>query len=149
VIQNWDTYGVMQHNYYLYTDPETGQLVWIPWDNNESFKSNGQMRDRSALQIDLSGVGDNWPLISYLRDDPVYYLKYLSFMDDFLTNGLVLEEMEETFQYYHSLIAPYVMEEGQEFTQISSSQAFDKSVAELIQYTQERIKAAENFLANQ
>jgi hypothetical protein len=41
------------------------------------------------------------------------------------------------------------MEEGQEFTQISSTQAFDKSVAELIQYTQERIKAAENFLANQ
>jgi spore coat protein H len=149
VIQNWDTYGVMQHNYYLYTDPETGQLVWIPWDNNESFKSNGQMRDRSALQIDLSGVGDNWPLISYLRDDPIYYLKYLSFMDDFLVDGLVLEEMEETFQYYHSLIAPYVMEEGQEFTQISSSQAFEKSVAELIQYTQERIKAAENFLANQ
>ncbi len=45
VIQNWDTYGVMQHNYYLYNNPETGQLVWIPWDNNESFKSGGGMND--------------------------------------------------------------------------------------------------------
>jgi len=148
VIQNWDTYGVMQHNYYLYNDPDTGQLVWIPWDNNESFKSNGQMRDRSGLYLDLSGVGDNWPLVSYLRDDPIYYQKYLSYMDEFLKEGFVLEEMTETYQYYHSLIAPYVMEEGQEFTQISSSQAFNKSVAGLIQYTQERIKAAENFLAN-
>ena len=24
VIQNWDTYGVAYHNYYLYTDPATG-----------------------------------------------------------------------------------------------------------------------------
>ncbi len=48
VIQNWDTYGVMQHNYYLYNNPETGQLVWIPWDNNESFKTNGQ-DERSGI----------------------------------------------------------------------------------------------------
>jgi len=149
VIQNWDTYGVMQHNYYLYNDVETGQLVWIPWDNNESFKSNGQIRDRSALQLDISGVGDNYPLVSYLRDDLVYYQKYLSYIDEFLADVFVHEKMVETYQYYHSLIAPYVMEEGQEFTQISSSQAFDKSVAELIQYTQERIKATEDFLANQ
>ena len=148
VIQNWDTYGVMNHNYYLYNDPETGQLVWIPWDNNESFKSNGQMRDRSALQLDLSGVGDNWPLVSYLRDDPVYYQKYLSYMDEFLADGFVLEEMVETYQYYHSLIAPYVMEEGQEFTQISSTQAFERSVADLIQHTQERVKGAENLVAD-
>lgn len=34
VVQNWDTYGQMSHNYYLYNDPETGLLTWIPWDNN-------------------------------------------------------------------------------------------------------------------
>ena len=35
VIQNWDTYGIMSHNYYLYHDPTTDLLTWIPWDNNE------------------------------------------------------------------------------------------------------------------
>lgn len=148
VIQNWDTYGVMQHNYYLYNDPETGRLVWIPWDNNESFKSNGQMRDRNALQIDLSGIGAKWPLVSYLRDDPVYYQKYLSYLDAFLIDVFTLDDMAETYQYYHDLISPYVLEEGQEFTQISSTQAFDKSAAGLIQYTKERISLVENFLAN-
>jgi spore coat protein CotH len=27
----------MTHNFYLYNNPETGKLTWIPWDNNESF----------------------------------------------------------------------------------------------------------------
>ena len=146
VIQNWDTYGVMQHNYYLYNDPETGQLVWIPWDNNESLKSNGQMRDRESLRLDLSGVGNNWPLVSYLRDDPIYYQKYLSYMDAFLSDVFTLEDMAETYQHYHDLISLYVLEEGPEFTQISSTQAFDQSVAELIQHTLERIKATEDLL---
>jgi spore coat protein CotH len=149
VIQNWDTYGVMQHNYYLYNDSESGQLVWIPWDNNESMKSGGQMRDRSALQLDLNGVGDNWPLVSYLRDDPVYYQKYMSYLDDFLTNVFILDEMADTYQYYHDLVSPYVLDEGQKFTQISSAQDFNESVDGLVQYTQSRIEIAENYLADQ
>ncbi len=30
VIQNWDTYGVAYHNYYLYTDPTSGQTHLDP-----------------------------------------------------------------------------------------------------------------------
>lgn len=149
VIQNWDTYGVMQHNYYMYNDPDSGQLVWIPWDNNESLKSMDQSRDRKALQFDLNGVDDKWPLVSFLRDDPVYYQKYLSYMNDFLADVFILDEMAETYQYYHSLIAPYVMDESQDFTLINSRQAFNNSTAALIQYTQERIKEAESFINSQ
>jgi hypothetical protein len=37
-IDNWDTYGIMAHNYYLYGDPaHGGRLRWIPWDNNMAF----------------------------------------------------------------------------------------------------------------
>ena len=41
VMQNWDTYGSMSHNYYLYHDPASDQLVWIPWDNNQSLGTGG------------------------------------------------------------------------------------------------------------
>lgn len=34
VVQNWDTYGQMSHNYYLYNNPDNGLLTWVPWDNN-------------------------------------------------------------------------------------------------------------------
>lgn len=38
LIQNWDTYGKMTHNYYLYADPANGnRFTWIPWDNNEAL----------------------------------------------------------------------------------------------------------------
>jgi spore coat protein H len=37
-IGNWDAYGAMAHNYYLYGDPaQGGRLRWIPWDNNFAF----------------------------------------------------------------------------------------------------------------
>ena len=40
VMENWDSYGVMPHNYYLYGDPaRRGQLRWIPWDHNFAFGS--------------------------------------------------------------------------------------------------------------
>ncbi len=108
------------------------------------------MRDRESLRLDLSGVGDNWPLVSYVRDDPVYYQKYhLLPGRAFLTDVFILEELADTYQYYHDLIAPYVLDEGQEFTQISSSQAFDESVAGLIQYSRDRIAAAGSFLVDQ
>jgi spore coat protein CotH len=41
-IDNWDVYGTMAHNYYLYADPaKHSQLRWIPWDNNEAFGRSG------------------------------------------------------------------------------------------------------------
>jgi hypothetical protein len=38
VIENWDAYGGLAHNYYLYGDPgRQGRLRWIPWDHNFAF----------------------------------------------------------------------------------------------------------------
>jgi hypothetical protein len=37
-IENWDAYGAMPHNYYLYGDPtKSGRLRWLPWDHNMAF----------------------------------------------------------------------------------------------------------------
>ncbi|NQS91602.1 MAG: CotH kinase family protein [Chloroflexi bacterium] len=147
VIRNWDTYGVTNHNYYLYNNPETGQLVWIPWDNNESLKSAGGMRN--SLDLDLNNMEGSWPLISYLRDDPLYYQKYLSYLDKFLTEVFVLEDLADTYQNYHELITPYVLAESEEYTQLSHPGAYNQSVSELIQHTRDRIQTAEYFLSIQ
>jgi hypothetical protein len=41
-IENWDTYGRLAHNYYLYGDPsDGGKLKWIPWDHNMAFAMAG------------------------------------------------------------------------------------------------------------
>jgi spore coat protein CotH len=146
VIQNWDTYGVMHHNYFLYNDPETDQLVWIPWDNNESLGEIGGVR--SAISVDLGNVGENWPLISFLRDDPVYFQKYQDYLEDFLGDGFSEDDLVETFAYYHDLISPYVTAEDPETTLISSIQAFERSVDELIDHVRFQTNVTESFLKN-
>lgn len=66
-IQNWDTYGRMTHNYYLYNNPANGLLTWIPWDNNEAFQTGKQ---GGALSFSMSEVGTGWPLIKYIIEQP-------------------------------------------------------------------------------
>lgn len=51
-VQNWDTYGLMAHNYYLYND--NGVINWIPWDNNFA------LQDRNAGSIG-GGTGNITP----------------------------------------------------------------------------------------
>ena len=60
VIENWDTYGAMTHNFYLYNNPETGLITWIPWDHNEAL-SEGK---RSSMTLGMDSIGDEWPLIA-------------------------------------------------------------------------------------
>ncbi|WP_273276290.1 CotH kinase family protein, partial [Maribacter polysiphoniae] len=64
VIQNWDTYGRMEHNYYLYNNPDNNLLTWIPWDNNEALQDGKQ---GGSLNLDFSDLSSaTWPLIGYL-----------------------------------------------------------------------------------
>ena len=109
VIQNWDTYGVAYHNYYLYTNPTTGQITWIPWDNNESLKSAG---GRGAiLSLGLEEVGANWPLISYLVADEVYHAQYVDYVAQVAESAFNPDSMEATYQALFDLIRPYAVKE--------------------------------------
>jgi len=139
IVQNWDTYGLMTHNYYLYHDPATDLLTWIPWDNNEAMKT-GRMKE--PLSLNMDEVNERWPLISYLMDDPVYYAQYVSYVEAAiegpLNPGTLITRLEEL----HELVEPYALaEEGG-----VSQQAFENALAELIQHVNDRYRAASAFL---
>jgi spore coat protein H len=186
VVQNWDTYGQMSHNYYLYNDPETGLLTWIPWDNNMALgdgagmggmfrierrggppadqttqpgdADGGQAQspvmrggpggpggDRRAMELDKSGVSDEWPLISYLWDVPEYQETYRQYVAEVAAGAFEPTKMAETYQYYHDLIAPYVTGENGEqagHTHLSSPDAFDTALQTLIDHAQARYDEA-------
>ena len=72
-IQNWDTYGKMTHNYYLYHDPSDDLIKWIVWDNNEAFQ-NGKMG--GAVSFGMTEVSTDWPLMNYLIADDTYETAY-------------------------------------------------------------------------
>ncbi len=128
VIQNWDTYGVMSHNYYLYNNPYTNKLVWIPWDNNEAL-TDGK---KEPLPLSMDKVDDNWPLIRYIIDQDEYKAIYESYLNETIENAFNPITVKETYLYYHNLIQDYVIgSEGEQtgYTFLNSSADFINSLS--------------------
>lgn len=145
IIQHWDTYGAMSHNYYLYNDPDTGQLTWISWDHNMAMSSGfgeggrGGGGNRST-SLDKEDVNENWPLIRYLMDDPVYYSAYIGYMESAMDGPLDPDKLAAKYEAMADLIAPYAAEDVGE-------DVFETAVRQLIDFAYERTEAVEAFLS--
>lgn len=113
VIQNWDTYGKMTHNFYLYNDPSTSKLVWLPWDNNESLQT-GNMG--GAINLNLSGVSTTWPLINYIAADATYYATYKQYAKEFATTVFAPTKMTTTYTNTYNLIYASAAKEVTKYT---------------------------------
>jgi hypothetical protein len=138
IIQDWDQYGAMSHNYYLYHDPKTGRLIWIAWDHNEAMSSGG----RGDTSLDKAGVSANWPLIRFLLDDAVYKVKYVGYLRTTLTDAFVSDDLSRQCDAWATLLKPYVAQEG-------NTQAFESAVQQLKAFAVQRAGAVEVFLAQQ
>ena len=149
LIQNWDTYGTMSHNFYLYNDPSTGLLTWIPWDNNEALSSSGGLRNNNG-SLDLSNNGDNWPLISYLLNDSVYFERYVASINEVMYTAFEPAQMTITYQTLHDLITPYVTGDatGSPDLEFTSAGAFQRTVDELINHVNQRYTLALDYVSN-
>lgn len=161
-MKNWDTYGRMTHNYYLYNSNNSGQFTWIPWDNNEAFSDGpggggGPMGSMSPLEFDFSSLastpvsstGDvTWPLIEYIYDDPVYKVQYDNYIDQFITSVFTTSNLNTRITNYHNMIQPYVTgTEGETsgYTSLTSPTDFDNSLSDLLNYIATRIVEADNY----
>lgn len=152
-MENWDTYGLMAHNFYLYNNPSDNILNWIPWDNNETFihKASNLNFDFSNLDNSIPDPNDTptWPLISYLYNDTVYQKKYDYFLNEFINSVFTLQAMNSKFLYYHNLIYNYVVgDEGEteNYTFIEDPFLFENSVNSLNQHVNIRRNTAINYL---
>ncbi|WP_257447992.1 CotH kinase family protein [Archangium lipolyticum] len=125
VLQNWDAYGAMSHNYYLYADPnQGGRLQWITWDHDRAM-SSGMGRATSLTQ---DNVDANWPLIRFLMDDPVYREIYQRYALEAVQGPVAPDALRARMRAAHELITPWVVGENAEqpgYTFVSSAQAFE------------------------
>ena len=159
VIEHWDTYGQMSHNYYLYNDPETGRLTWISWDHNMAMGGfgggrggfpggnapEGRVGGRGggfgrAASLDQSSVTDDWPLIRYLLDDAVYYEQYIEYVAATVEGVFDADAMAAKYAAMADVVAPYASADVDEA-------AFDTAVQALIDHAYEREMAVAEFLA--
>ncbi len=143
VIQNWDTYGNMTHNFYLYNNPEDGLLTWIPWDNNEAFQDDGRME---TLSFSMSEVSSNWPLIRYITAQDDYRQVYENYLQQFIDEVFVPETMIETYSNYYDLLKEYAYDEVSGYTFIYSDSYFDNAVNTLKSHVESRSSAVEEYL---
>ena len=135
LLGNWDSYGQMAQNYYLYHSSSDDLLHWIPWDSNEAL-SDG--RSRASTPIDARSVGDNWPLISFLLDDPVYFQVYVTYVAEALDTVFETETFEALVQETQETIAPYIADEDGSL----SEHSFVNSAEEVVNATHQLLASA-------
>ena len=143
-IVNWDAYGAIAHNYYLYNSPSK-KLIWIPWDHNESMKTSG----RNAVSLAMTEVAKTWPLLRYIADDAVYYARYKQYVSEFSNSVFTSTKMGTLFEKYHNLIAPYVNGsevEQKPYSNLTSTAAFANELATLKTHVSTRNQAVVAFL---
>lgn len=172
-IQHWDTYGAMNHNYYLYGDPVSGRLTWISWDHNgvlgaspgggaagaanvpagappggqfqpgANAPGGGGLGGRMTTSLDKKDVGANWPLIRFLLDDAAYYAKYISFLRTTTTPVFDPDKLADRYKTVAAMLAPKVSAVQ------GGAQSYSAAVESLTQVTRTRAQALKDFLATQ
>jgi spore coat protein H len=204
IIQNWDSYGMASHNFFLYNNPEDGRFVWIPWDNNEALQNRsagmggnfgpgagmgfenqspamgpgfagmpsgpgndspmnrppgdqgigggmgGDHPSGGQLSLSLNEVGDQWPLIRYLMDDPVYHEKYVQAVEKVISGAFNPDNLKPLYTKNHDLIAPYVVGDNGEqkgYTLLRSPEEFNSSLEALISHADSRYTEVMAYLA--
>ena len=144
VVQNWDTYGRMEHNYYLYNNPDNNLLTWIPWDNNEALQ-DGKMG--GSLNLNFSDLSSNdWPLIEFLYNDEVYKAKYDAYVQAVINGPFETSYIQGVYDTYSSLVEPYATTEVPGYTFLNSSSNFNSAINTLKSHASSRKTAAQNYL---
>ncbi|MDB4292152.1 CotH kinase family protein [Maribacter sp.] len=144
VIQNWDTYGRMTHNYYLYNNPDTGKLTWIPWDHNEALQEG---KREGALALDFSNLTvSEWPLIGYLYQDETYKAQYDAYVQEVVDGAFNTGSMQSLYSSYASLVAPYAATEEAGYSFLNNSSDFQVAIDQLNVHVAERNSAVTEYM---
>lgn len=143
-IQNWDTYGIMTHNYYLYNNPDNNLLTWIPWDNNEALQTG---KRGGSLSLNFSELSSStWPLIGYLYADDVYRAKYDAHLIQVVSGAFNTSFIQSQYSKYADLIEPYATSERSGYTFLNNTASFRAAVNTLDAHAEARTLAVVNYL---
>lgn len=142
LIQNWDSYGRMPHNYYLYANPsDDGRLSFIPWDQSFALSSGGF---GAPLSFALDEITKQWPLIRFLLDDATYRDRYHGYLAEAARDAFEPAATIARFREARAIVAPYVT--GPDAPKPVPAQ-FDSSFEQLLQHVTLRSKAVADYLA--
>lgn len=103
LINNWDSYYDNGRNFYIYDDPVSGKLRWIPWDYNLSFSNY------NAPIIPQDGSGDLYkPLIAAIQGNECLRTRYLKTFCELFEGLITVEHIGKLVDQQANLIGPFV-----------------------------------------
>lgn len=143
-IQNWDSYGSMAHNYYLYNN--NGVLTWIPWDHNEAFQAGNRGSYNSPSQ--LGSIGDEWPLIKYIITVDEYRARFNGYIKEFVEEIFTPTKMSTLYDNYYTLLKESVYRELSGRSHIRYYKAFDEDIEAMKSHVTTRKAVVESYLEN-
>lgn len=149
VVQDWDSYGRMPHNYYLYANPEdAGRLTWIAWDQSYAMAGGGGFAG-SPLSLSLSEVTAQWPLIRFLLDDEVYRTAYHGYLGETIDQAFDAAQMEQHIRAARALTERYVFgPDGESASTGRTPEAYEASYQQLLMHAANRAQAVREFMAH-
>ena len=164
-IVNWDTYGAIAHNYYLYNH-SSKKLMWIPWDFNFSMipmngggvaggpivggvipgggEQGGGMGQ--GVSIDLANIDKNWPLLKFIAADPTYFAKYKTYVKDFNEKYFQSNRMNAIIDKEVGIISAATMQEVAPYTYLPSTAVFSTAITDLKKHIATRNQVVKDFL---
>jgi len=111
-IMNWDAYGALAHNYYVFDD--RGVFRWITYDFGWSFDyqmATSGIVSRTSIWYDQAGGGffnlGPFPLVTNLLADPVYCEEYRAQMVAAIATGgpAGLSSVQEKVDRYGKMVS--------------------------------------------
>lgn len=147
-IANWDSYGVLRHNYYMVN--RQGKMTWIPYDLNLSMQLQGGLNNsRFALSFEMKEVTAAWPLIRFLIDQPDYYEKYKGYVKKFSEEVYIPTKINTKIDQYYTLIKPFVNgvePEQPKYSHLPNSAKFEESIQSMKAFITTRKTVVTNFV---
>jgi len=107
VLGSFEGYGRTLDPIAIYWDPGDRRFHWIPIGNLEIAPEESNESD--LLDLSLDDVGDEWPLIRLLADDPAYKGTYDGYVNELLKGVFQVGAVHDQLRQAHGLIEPYVL----------------------------------------
>lgn len=102
VIVNSDSPLAMNHNYYLTIRPDSGKVVWVPWDMNMAF--GGFRRGEVDLSIYRPSAPGMFPLADRVLGDAALFERYKQIVHDMIQDNMSRPRMDAQMRHLEILI---------------------------------------------
>ncbi|MFT5158330.1 MAG: spore coat protein H, partial [Bacteroidia bacterium] len=105
LIGHWDGYAYNQNNFYIYENPATRIIEFIPYDLDNTFGIDWVGRDWGTRDLmDWAAQRDGRPLHEKLLQNPEYKQLYVNTIHQLIEGDFSVDSIFPWFDFYKSLL---------------------------------------------